>query len=429
MTKKIPQTLRGVRDILPEEQPYWLRVEDVLREVAMQGGYERITLPTIESADLFIRSVGEATDVVAKEMYIFKDKSENEIALRPEGTASVVRAYIEHGMKIWPKPIRLYYYGPMFRYDRPQAGRYREFYQLGFEMIGDVDPVADAQMIAAGYKVLTKVGLKGLVVRVNSLGSIEVQAKIAKQITKFLTGKKDKFCEDCQRRAEINPMRVLDCKEKNCRAEMAGLAEVILNNITEDDRKHFMSVLEYLDELKVPYVLDSQLVRGLDYYTRTVFEYTLENDTKAVGGGGRYDNLIKQMGGDLAPAVGLSLGVDRVVEMMQEQEVKLPSCNILDAYLAQLGDKGRKKAIRIVGELENEGFRIAANLGKGSIKAQLAIANRLGAPLALIIGEQEVHNGTTIIRDMTDGTQEIVVDKHLEKRLAAKLQERRFGVQ
>jgi histidyl-tRNA synthetase len=422
---KAPQTLRGVKDILPIDQPYWMHVEDTFRQMAFLGGFEKITLPTLEAAELFTRSVGEETDIVSKEMYIFKDRSDNQIALRPEGTAGIVRAYIENGMKSWPKPVKLWYWGSMFRYDRPQAGRYREFYQGGLEVLGEADASADAQLIALAYKFLTNLGLKDLTVQINSLGSLKVRPKIIKQIVKFLDSKKDKLCDDCRERLKKNPMRVLDCKNASCQAQFVGLDEVILNNIDPEDRKHFMKVLEYIGELGIPYELNSRLVRGLDYYTRTVFEITQKGSDQSIAAGGRYDNLVEDMGGDITPAIGFATGVDRIVELLKSQNIALPQTSGLDAYIVQLGDKAKLKAIKVLGELEEAGYKVTSGLGKDSIKTQLKIADRMGASFAIIIGEQEVHSDGVLIRDMFDGVQETVADKQILKRFEKKLEEKK----
>lgn len=415
------KTLRGLKDVLPEEQKWWFFIEDTLRRVVGGAGYERILLPTLEEAELFIRSVGKETDIVGKEMYTFKDKSGNLIALRPEGTAGVVRAYIEHGMQSWFQPVKLYYFGPFFRYERPQAGRYREFYQFGFELLGDDDPVVDAQLIALSFKFYQELGLKDLVVRTNSLGSGEDRPKMINALRKFLGKNKRRLCADCKIRLRKNPLRVLDCKESSCASLAEEAGALVIDNLSAKSKEHFTSVLEYLDELNIPYELDVRLVRGLDYYTHTTYEMVVRESNLSVGGGGRYDELVRMLGGPATPATGFAGGVERTIEALKEQKVKVPEVSLSDVFVAQLGEEAKKKALNLIIQLEKEGVKVSHTLGRSSIRSQLRVADRLNVKFALIIGEQEVRDGSVILRDMEDSSQESVLDKYVMDRLKRKL--------
>ncbi len=417
------QKPRGTQDILPSEQKYWLFVEDTFREMMLSAGFGKIITPTFEDTNLFSRSVGEATDIVGKEMYTFKDKGGNSITLRPEGTAGVVRAYIEHGMHKEPQPVKLFYFGPMFRYDRPQAGRWREFYQAGVELFGELDPTTDAQMIAVMMKFYEKLGLKDLKVRVNSIGDARSRNKMNKALIDFLSAHRRRLCNDCKNRLSKNPLRALDCKERGCQAILDEAGSMLLDNLTPDSRNYFTKVLEYLDDMGINYELSPRLVRGLDYYTHTVFEVVSDNEDNALGGGGRYDGLVKTLGGPDVPAVGFALGVERVIDLMKKQGAVVPEPARSDIFVVQLGDEAKKKAIKIITQVQDAGFRVAHALGRESIKGQLRVADRLGTKIAIIIGEREVHDGGVIIRDLKDGTQESVLDRNLLKAIQRKLKE------
>ncbi len=419
------QKPRGTQDILPSEQKYWMFVEDTFREMMLAAGFGRIILPTFEDTDLFARGVGEATDIVSKEMYTFNDRGGNSVTLRPEGTAGVARAYIEHGMHKEPQPVKLFYFGPMFRYDRPQAGRFREFYQAGAELFGELDPTTDAQMIAVMMKFYEKLGLKDLKVRVNSIGDTRSRTKINKALIDFLSAHRRKLCNDCKIRLSKNPLRTLDCKEKGCQAVMEEAGSVLLDSLTPDSRNFFTKVLEYLDDMGVNYELTPRLVRGFDYYTHTVFEVVGLNDNNALGGGGRYDGLLKMLGGPDMPAIGFAVGIERTIEMLKKRGVEVPEPAMSDIFVAQLGDEAKKKAIKVITQVQDAGFRVAHALGRESIKGQLRVADRSKAKLAIIVGEREVHDGSVIIRDLKDGTQESVLDRNMLKTIQRKLRERK----
>ena len=420
---KIFQKPRGTQDILPAEQKYWFFVEDAFREVMLGAGFGRIMVPTFEDAELFIRSVGQETDVVKKELYVFKDKSSNTLALRPEGTAGVARAYIENGMHKEPQPIKLFYFMPMFRYDRPQAGRFREFYQAGGELLGEIDAAVDAQMIATMVKFYEKVGLGDVVVQINSLGDMKSRPKVHKALVDFLSAHRRKLCADCKRRLVRSPLRVLDCKEKSCQPIIDEAGSVVLDSLNKESKNFFASVLEYLDEMGVHYELNPRLVRGLDYYTHTVFEVVSSGGGGALGAGGRYDELVRQLGGPATPAIGFAIGVERTIDAIKAKEVEVPEPGKADVFIVQIGDEAKKKAVRVIATLSGAGYSVAHALGKGNIAAQMRLADKMGTKIAVIIGEREVHDGAVILRNLMDRTQESVLDRDLIKMLVRKLKE------
>lgn len=406
----ILQTVRGMRDILPGEQSYWQQVRRVLDRSQQEYGFQRIDTPVVEFQNLFERPIGKGTDIVDKEMYIFKTKGHDAVALRPEFTASVGRAYIQHGMNVLPKPIKLFTMGQLYRYDRPQEGRYREHRQANFDIIGEDDPILDAQIIQLAHRIVTSLGLKKIQFQVNSIGTPECRKEYTELLTAYLTSKKRKLCQTCRERITSNPMRVLDCKEDKC-AQVAGSAPQSIDHLDGESRTHFKNLLEYLDELDLPYVINPRLVRGFDYYTRTVFEiWSGEEGSKrhSLGGGGRYDGLIETLGGEQTPAIGFGLGLDRlVIEMkrVKAREYMPPKPRV---YLAQLGDLGKKKSLCLFAELEKNGILVAESFGRGALKAQMRHANKLGVDITLIIGQKEALDGTVIVKNMMNGTQETV---------------------
>ena len=410
MAKKIMQTPRGTRDILPEQQGYFDYLERVFESVVRSAGFEKITTPIFEDTNLFIRGVGEGTDIVEKEMYTFKDKSDNSLTLRPEGTAPIVRAYLENGMQSLPQPVKLYYFEPMYRYDRPQAGRYREFWQFGFEMIGDRSALADAVVITTAYRIYDKLGLRdSLSMQINSIGCTECRPKYLKELTKYYKENEKELCPDCKKRLNTNPLRLLDCKEKKCQA-LAEEAPQIVNSLCISCHEHFKEVLEYLDEIGIVYEINPRMVRGLDYYTRTVFEIWGEKDgaQNALGGGGRYDKLVEVLGGQSTPALGFAGGVDRTVELIKEVKDTVDLDGKRDVFVAQIGEEARKKCFRLMNDLWNSGVDAEGCLDKGSISSQLAAADKIGAKYTLIMGQKEAYDETVIVKEMFSGTQEVV---------------------
>ncbi|MFA6398574.1 MAG: histidine--tRNA ligase [Patescibacteria group bacterium] len=423
-SSKVIQTPRGLRDILPEEQKYWFWLEKNFQDVFHAAGFERIILPTFEATELFKRSVGEFTDIVDKQMYTFKDLGGNSVTLRPEGTAGAARAYIEHGMRTLPQPVKLYYWGPMYRYERPQAGRFREFYQFGLELFGDDDPATDAAMIQSMMRYYQKIGLKDLIVKINSLGTSKCRAKSVGALEKFLTPHKKDLCEDCKIRLKKNTLRVLDCKVAKCKGIVAEAGNILLDSLDQESKKRFTKVLEYLDDMKVEYELDSNLVRGLDYYTHTIFEVVIKGEDTSIGGGGRYDGLIKLLGGPDTPAIGYAGGVERTIDALKQQTIMVPETAKTDVFVVQLGDRAKAKAIEIITSLEQAGLRVSSLLGKGNIQSQLGAASQLNSLLAVIIGDQEVHDKNVILRDMQDRSQETVLDRNIVKMIIQKIEEK-----
>lgn len=418
------QLLRGMKDLLPADQAYWWWVFDVIRRASEDYGFDRIETPVLEPTGLFVRSEGDTADIVQKEMYSFTDKGGDNISLRPENTPGIVRAYIEHGMLNLPQPVKLWYFGPYFRHDRPQAGRYRQFWQFGFEVIGAPNPIIDAQLILLGRSIYRSLGLD-ISVQINSLGEPASRAQYVKALQTFFKTKRSELNEEQRLTLQKNPLRLLDSKDPAMK-ELLTDAPQIIDFLDDVSRQHFVQVLEYLEELEVGYVLNPRLVRGLDYYNRTVFEFWTPDDElgqMSLGGGGRYDSLVEHLGGRPTPAAGFAGGVERVITKLHELQRQPPAPPRPSVYLAQLGDPARKKMLRLFEDLRAEGVRVAESLIKDGLKQQLEVANRLGAQYTLIIGQKELMDDTILIRDMENGIQEIVdfkktvmeVKKRLEK--------------
>jgi histidyl-tRNA synthetase len=404
------QPPRGMRDILPVDQPYWERVRKSLAVACQEYGFNRIDLPALEYTNLFVRSIGEGTDVIDKEIYSFTTKGNDNVSLRPEMTAGLVRAYIQHGMSVLPKPIKLFSIGPLYRYERPQEGRYREHFQANFDIFGEDDPILDAQIIHLAQRVVSQLGLKHIEFRINSIGTAESRRDYEKILVRHFEFQKNKLCQDCRNRLTTNPLRILDCKEDKC-AQLVISAPKFADYLDQESKDHFKRLQEYLNELEISYIISPQLVRGLDYYTRTVFEiYSTDSDGKktALGGGGRYDRLIQSLGGEETPAIGFGLGVDRLVLEMKRLQVKLHQELKPKVFLAQLGDLAKKKSLRLFSELQKNGILVAESFGRGSLKSQMRVANRLGVEVALILGQKEALDETVILKDMISGTQETV---------------------
>jgi histidyl-tRNA synthetase len=410
MAKKNIQSPRGTRDILPDMQAYFDYIERAFESVVRSAGFSKITTPVFEDTELFVRGVGQGTDIVEKEMYTFKDKSDNSLTLRPEGTAPIVRAYLQNGMQSLPQPVKLYYFEPMYRYDRPQAGRYREFWQFGFEMIGDKSAIADAVVITTAYRIYDKLGMgEALSMQINSIGCSDCRPKYLKELTKYFKDNEKELCADCKKRLNSNPLRLLDCKEKKCQL-LAEDAPQIVNSLCTPCHDHFREVLEYLDEISIVYEINPKLVRGLDYYTRTVFEIwnNKGGSQNSLGGGGRYDKLIGILGGQDTPALGFAGGVDRTAEQIIEIKEITEIGERRDVFVAQIGDEARKKCFCLMNDLWNSGVDAEGCLDKGAISDQLKAADKIGAKYTLIMGQKEAYDGTVIIKEMLSGTQEVV---------------------
>ncbi|MDP2638550.1 MAG: histidine--tRNA ligase [Candidatus Azambacteria bacterium] len=405
------QAPKGMNDVLPNVQKYWEKFFKTGRELAIYYGFETIETPILEFAELFKKGVGLNTDVIEHEMYTLKTKGGDFLAVRPELTASVVRAYIENGFANQPQPIKLFHHGPVFRHESSQAGRYREFHQADFDVIGESDPIIDAQVIQVIYAFLSELGLKGLCVHINSIGDKTSWGKYRDELKLYYRNKLHQLCKNCKKRFKENPLRMLDCKEEECVAFKAS-APGSVDYLDKPCHDHFKLVLEFLDELNIPYNLDPYLVRGLDYYNRTVFEIMPEDASgsqMALASGGRYDYLTAQLGGKPTPAMGGSIGIERAVNEMQKQGVKVAAIKPRTrVFLTQLGDLAKKKSVKLFEEFRKNSIYASESFGRDSIKAQLRVADRAGADLALIIGQKEALDGTVILREMQSGVQEIV---------------------
>ena len=409
--KKQVQLLRGMKDVLPRDQYYWKAMYAKATQITEDFGFDRIETPILEEAALFSRGVGKQTDIVEKEMYVFEDMDGEKIALRPENTASIVRSYLQHGMWNQPQPIKLWHFGPFFRHERPQDGRQRQFHQFGLEVLGDASPVTDAMVIQMAYLFYTELGVP-VTVQINSIGLPEDRMRYKMELVQHYRAHRSVTCETCKARLLKNPLRVLDCKEVSCQP-VKDTAPKIVDYLANESRDHFMKVLEYLDELGIPYFLNHKLVRGLDYYTKTVFEIVIA-DEETVGaqtalcGGGRYDLLVEELGGKATPAFGVAPGLERLLAHMKKRQVPVPGAPQPQVYVAQLGDLSRRKAMVLFARLREQGIRADQDFSKNSLKAQLESANAKKIAYALVIGQKEVQEGTVILRDMDSGAQETV---------------------
>lgn len=417
------QTPKGVHDILPEDHEFYTYIKKVIRHRCRQAGFKRITTPVFEFTEVFKRSIGDMTDIVSKEMYTFQDRKGRSLTLRPENTAGVVRSYIQNNMKEWPQPVLLYYIEPFFRYDRPQKGRYRQFWQFGFEVIGMSDPALDAQVIQLANQINRDLGVdKILELQLNNIGTPEARAEYTQVLRDYYVGKERSLCEDCKARLEKNPMRLLDCKSEDCQI-LADLAPKMADYLDKESKDFHAELKSYLDELGITYVENPKLVRGLDYYSKTVFEFWDKNKgaQNAIGGGGHYDGLIELMGGAPTPAVGYAAGIERIIANMKIEKIRVPSKDDLHVFVAQLGKEAKKKCLPLIEKMRSEGIKTMGALGEGSMKNQLRLADKFKVPYTVIMGITEVREEKAIIRNMQKGTQEAVpLDKvvsNLKKKL------------
>ncbi len=422
------QSPRGMHDILPSEQAWWDKIREVGQEVSNFYNFSRIDTPILEPVEIFERGTGATTDIVEKQMFLLKSRGRDRLALRPEGTPGVMRAYIQHSLSRLGQPVKLYYFGPFFRYEQPQAGRYRQFHQIGFEILGgEDDSVYDAQIILATYRLAEKLKIKNLTIKINSLGCKNCRSIYRKKLQDYYKKVSGKICKDCRQRMSSNPLRLLDCKDENCQA-IKNQAPTMLDYLCQSCRNHFRHVLEYLDDLGIPYNLDSYLVRGLDYYNRTVFEIFAENYSVSIGGGGRYDYLSEMLGvrKSSLPAIGSSLGIERLIEAMKAQGINEPAKSRAKVFLVQIGKPAKKKSLCLIESFRSAGIKIIESLGKDSLKSQLRLADKEGVGMALILGQREVFEENIIIRDMKSGVQETVplakVVEEVKRRIKAFVQ-------
>jgi histidyl-tRNA synthetase len=417
---------RGTVDVLPDEQPYWEHVYQTATRLCRSYGYSRIDTPIFEEAGLFVRGVGQTTDIVQKEMYVFQDRGGEMMALRPEGTANVCRAYIQHGMRNLPQPVRLYYWGPAFRYDRPQAGRQRQFTHFGCEAIGENDPALDAELIELVWRLYQELGLADLTLHLNSIGDANCRPRYLAALKAHYQDKIGSACPDCRARFDKNPLRLLDCKIESCQPVIAS-APPFIDYLCEECAQHFQELRSYLEAMGIPYTLNPRLVRGLDYYTRTVFEIQPpeEGAQNTVGAGGRYDGLIEELGGRPTPAIGFATGVERIIANLKRAQVPLPAPAKPAVLVVYQTSAARSAASRLASELRRAGIAAVMAVGGRSLKAQMRQANAVGALYAAILGKEELATGTVILRRMEDGQQERVAEKDARRLIAKSLRRAR----
>lgn len=422
--RRLLQTPRGMKDILPEDYLYYDYLIEIAKKTLEFYNFRRCEPPVLEKAELYNKGIGSNTDIVEKEMYTLKTKEEGEfLALRPEYTAGIVRAYVENGMFNWPQPVKLYSFGPIFRHEKPQAGRYRQFYQLNIESIGDSSQALDAEVILASRSFLENLGFNqsDLEIRINSIGCNKCRSIYIRALVRYYKQHLKNICKDCQKRLKINPLRVLDCKNPKCVA-IKDKAPSFLDYLCGDCKDHFKNVLDILDNVGVSYILDKTLARGLNYYSRTVFEIRKKDKetSLSLAGGGRYDYLVKLLGGLDRPAVGVAFGIERLVEEMKVMKRKLefPKPKV---FLIQIGDAAKKQAFILLEKLRKANILTEANLEKDNINSQIKNADRVNAPYALILGQQEVLDGMILLKDMASGLQETIpfdrIIEELKKRL------------
>ena len=403
------QAPRGTYDILPEEQAYWRYVIETTRLVCQLYGYEQIDVPIFENTGLFERGVGETTDIVQKEMYTFSDRSGDSMTLRPEFTAGICRAYADKKLHGRPQPLRFYTFGPAFRYERPQAGRFRQFFQIDVEVIGSQDPAIDLEVMQVAWQIYEEVGIKGLSFQVNSTGCPVCRPGYLETLKAYYSGHTDEICGDCQRRLGQNPLRLLDCKNDPCQPFIEQAPQIV-DSLCEACATHFGELRVYLDAFGRPYSVNHRLVRGLDYYTKTVFEVWAEGigAQSAICGGGRYDGLIEMIGGPSTPAIGFASGVERIILAMKHEGIAPPEIPKPRVCVAYLGTGSKPSAVALVHDLRTQGIGTAVLWENRSLKAQMKHADRINAEYTLILGEDEINNGTVTVRRMTDSTQGVV---------------------
>ncbi len=412
---------KGMLDILPDKVGTWTALEKVIRDICASYGFEEIRTPVVEHTEVFSRGVGDTTDVVSKEMYTFEDKGGRSITLRPEGTAGIVRSFLENGLYNAALPVKLFYLIGCYRYEKPQKGRLREFHQFGVEMFGATDPISDATVISLPHRLFETLGVKGVKLHLNSIGCRECRGKYREALKSYFEDKKDKLCPTCLTRLEKNPMRILDCKDASCK-EISKDAPIILDHICPDCKAHFEKVQEYLTAMGIDFEIDGRIVRGLDYYNRTVFEF-VSTDLGAqstVCGGGRYDGMTTQLGGDDYAGIGFAMGIERFLIMLESQGIELQKPLCPDLYVATMGEAARVKAMELFSRLSGEGASVATDLMGKSLKAQMKYAGKIGARKVIVLGEGELESGRVTLKDMNGGEPKEVA---LEKLCAADIKE------
>lgn len=429
------QTPKGMHDVLPPDIYLFEKFRKATKDVAEFYNFELIETPIIESVELFQRGIGLATDIVEKEMYTLKTRGGGKFALRPEGTAGAVRAFIQNGMTNWPIPVRLWYWGPFFRHESPQSGRFRAFHQAGFEYFGEEHAAVDVEVIQVVLETLKAFGIKNFHIEINSIGCPRCRVTYKSLLKAYYRNRANRLCPDCKRRLKENPLRLLDCKNEVCILMKGGAPETV-ENLCSVCHDHFRKVLEFLDDLSFPYLLNPYLVRGLDYYNRTVFEVvpdtgkeTLQphvggSSQASIAGGGRFDYLVETLGGPKTPAVGASIGIERAIVVYKEQGGKVLTAPLKKVFLVQLGELAKKKGLCLLEDFRKAGVDVATSFGRDSIKAQLKVADRLATPFSLILGQKEAIDGSVILRDMHTGVQETIPLEKIIPELKERLREK-----
>lgn len=408
ITKKI----KGTEDVLPKDSYRWQFVEDVMRKESAAYGFKEIRTPVFEHTELFARGVGQTTDVVQKEMYTFDTKGGESVTLRPEGTAGAARAVLEHGLVNDSLPIKASYFVSCYRYEKPQAGRLREFHQFGLECYGTQSPAADAELICAAQSIFDRLGIKQLRLEINSIGCPTCRAEYHKALKEYFYGYKDELCETCNSRLEKNPMRILDCKSPVC-SKIAQGAPKITDYLCDECKEHFASVQKYLDAAGVEYTVNPTIVRGLDYYTKTVFEFVTDfiGAQGTVCGGGRYDGLIEELGGKHLPSLGFAMGIERLLMLMDKQGIEIPKPSTCDLYVAVMGEKASLKSFEIIKAVRSCGLIAETDIVGRGLRAQMKYADKIGAKFSMVLGDNEIEQGKAVIKNMSSGEQtEIVLD-------------------
>ncbi len=406
---EINRAIKGTNDVLPSESHEWQFVEGKMLEVAGLYGFNEIRVPVFEHTEVFLRSVGDTTDVVQKEMYTFDDKGGRSITLRPELTAGVVRSAIENGLVNGALPVKVCYIGGCYRYEKPQAGRLREFHQFGVECVGAAEPNADAEVIALARQVLTSVGIEKISLEINSIGCPECRKHYHAALKEYFSANTDKLCGTCLERLDRNPMRILDCKSPIC-SEIAANAPVVIDYLCDDCKEHFEGVKAHLTAMGIDFKVNPHIVRGLDYYTRTVFEF-ISGDIGAqstVCGGGRYDGLISQMGGPSVPSLGFGMGIERLMLVLKNQGIELPEAPKTDLYIATMGKDAQLKSTELCAMLRDEGYKVQSDICARGLKAQMKYANKIGAKFTIVLGDDEIANGKAKLKDMAEGTERVI---------------------
>lgn len=408
ITKKI----KGTEDVLPKDSYRWQFVEDVMRKESAAYGFKEIRTPVFEHTELFARGVGQTTDVVQKEMYTFDTKGGESVTLRPEGTAGAARAVLEHGLINDSLPIKASYFVSCYRYEKPQAGRLREFHQFGLECYGTQSPAADAELICAAQSIFDRLGIKQLRLEINSIGCPTCRAEYHKALKEYFYGYKDELCETCNSRLEKNPMRILDCKSPVC-SKIAQGAPKITDYLCDECKEHFASVQKYLDAAGVEYTVNPTIVRGLDYYTKTVFEFVTDfiGAQGTVCGGGRYDGLIEELGGKHLPSLGFAMGIERLLMLMDKQGIEIPKPSTCDLYVAVMGESASLKSFEIIKAVRSCGLIAETDIVGRVLRAQMKYADKIGAKFSMVLGDNEIEQGKAVIKNMSSGEQtEIVLD-------------------